>query len=57
MKATQKQLNDAKELLKAIEFTHSYQITERIFGEALETLYEALQEVEIDNNETFKQEE
>jgi hypothetical protein len=50
MKATFKQINDAHALLKAITLIHSVQSIQNIYGEGLEILYRALQEVEIDDN-------
>ena len=52
MKATFKQVNDAHALLKAIALMHSYQTIQNIFGEGLNILYRALQEVEVDNENT-----
>jgi hypothetical protein len=52
MKATFKQVNDAHALLKAIALMHSYQTIQNIFGEGLDILYRALQEVEVYNENT-----
>ena len=52
MKATFKQVNDAHALLKAITLIHSVQSIHNIYGEGLEILYRALQEIEIDNENT-----
>jgi hypothetical protein len=52
MKATFKQVNDAHALLKAITLIHSTATIQNIFGEGLNILHLALQEVEIDNENT-----
>ena len=52
MKATFKQVNDAHALLKAITLIHSSQSIQNIYGEAIHILYMALQEIEIDNENT-----
>jgi hypothetical protein len=53
MKATSKQINEAHSLLKAIAMILNIQNNQNIFGEGLEILYSALQEVEVDN-ETYE---
>ena len=49
MKATTQELNEAYSLLKAIEMILQIQNNQNIFGEGLEILYRALQEIEIDD--------
>ena len=53
MKATSKQINEAHSLLKAIAMILNIQNNQNIFGEGLEILYSALQEVEV-YNETYE---
>ena len=52
MRATFKQVNDAHALLKAITLIYSTQSIQNIFGEGLHILYQALQEIEVDNENT-----
>lgn len=49
MKATNEQIQEAHYLLKGIALILNIQNKQNIFGEGLEILYRALQEVEVDN--------
>lgn len=48
MKATFKQLNDAHALLKAITLIYSQEKIQDIYGEGLNVLYSALDEIEVE---------
>lgn len=50
MKATFKQVYDAHALLKSITFMHSSQSIQNIYGDAMQTLYSALQEIEVEKD-------
>jgi len=52
MKATSQQIQEAHSLLKGIALILNIQNNQNIFGEGLEILYRALQEVEVDNENT-----
>lgn len=52
MKATFKQLNDAHALLKAMTLIYNTQTIQNIYGEGLTILWRALEEVEMDNENT-----
>lgn len=56
MKATFKQVHDAHALLKAITFMHSSQSIQNIYGEAMQTLYSALQEIEVEKDMSVENE-
>ena len=56
MKTTFKQFNDAHALLKAITLIYSQEKIENIYGEGLNVLYSALDEIEVEKDMSVENE-